>query len=89
MRKAVQQSVDNINDPSILQSNLNVGPFLERVWRYVPRLTTTTGPILKHLVLEYTDPTSEVLSTAAAKIIRDKLDSMIKVLLDEKKLQRA
>ena len=87
MRKAVQQSVDDINDPSILASNPNSGVLLDKVWSYVPRLTTTSGPILKDLVREYTDPNSRTLSTAAAEIIRSQVDSMIKVLLDSGKLQ--
>jgi len=89
MQKAVRQSADNINDPSILASNLNFADYFDRVWRYVPRLTQDSGPILKGLVLEYTDPTSRTLSSAAAEIIRNKVDQMISVLLSEGKLRRA
>jgi N-acetylmuramoyl-L-alanine amidase len=87
MRKAVQRSVDDLSDPSIFVSNINFGPFFDRVWAYVPRLTTTSAPILKDLIREYTDPKSRTLSTAAADIIRSQVDSMIKVLLDSGKLQ--
>jgi N-acetylmuramoyl-L-alanine amidase len=89
MRKAVKQSVDNINDPSILASNLNFGTYFDRVWRYVPRLTTTSAPQLESMVREYTDPKSTVLSTAAAEVIRGQVDTMIQVLLSQGKLQRA
>ena len=89
MREAVQQSVDDINDPSILVSNLDVQPFLDRVWQYVPRLTTTSAPQLKSLVLEYTNPKSTILSDAAAQLIHDKLDQMIKTLISLGKLRKA
>jgi hypothetical protein len=83
MRKAVQQSVDNINDPSILQSNVNFGPYFDRVWRYVPQPTASERTRLKNLVQEYTNPQSRVLSDAAAAVIRQQVDSMIDVLIKE------
>ena len=83
MRKAVQQSVDNVNDPSILQSNLDFGALFDRVWRYVPQPTAPERARLKGLVQEYTNPRSKVLSSAAAKVIRDQVDSMIDVLVKE------
>jgi hypothetical protein len=89
MRQAVEQSIANVNDPSIQQSNLNFGPYFERVWRYVPQLTPASQATVRHLVEEYTDPTSAVLSAAAAQIIHDQVDSMIKVAIRDHKLKPA
>jgi hypothetical protein len=87
MKKAVQQSVDNINDPAIQQSNLSFGPFFDRVWRFVPQPTASERTRLKNLVQEYTNPRSRVLSDAAAAVIRNQVDSMIDVLIKEGHLQ--
>jgi hypothetical protein len=89
MQKAVQQSIANINDPAILASNLNVGPFFDKVWRYVPKPTAAARTALAGLVREYTNPASTVLSTAAAEIIKQQVDALIKVLIKERKLQPA
>jgi len=89
MRKAVRQSVANINDPSILASNLNFGPYFDRVWRYVPKPTPAARTQLIALIQEYTNPASVVLSSAAAEIIKEQVDSLIKVLLQEHKLKPA
>jgi hypothetical protein len=89
MRKAVEQSIANINDPSILQSNLNVQPYFERVWRYTPQMTPASQTKVKRLVEEYTDPTSTVLSDAAAEIITAQVKSMVRMLIKEHKLRRA
>jgi hypothetical protein len=89
MRKAVQQSVDNINDPSILASNIDFDTYFDKVWRFVPRLTTASAPIFKQLVREYTDPKSRILSTAAAQLIKDKVKEMTTVLVSEHHLRKA
>jgi hypothetical protein len=89
MQKAVRQSVDNINDPAILASNLDFGPLLDRVWRHVPKPTAAARTALVGLVREYTNPASTVLSNAAAEIIKDQVDALIKVLIKERKLQPA
>lgn len=89
MQAAVQQSVANINDPAILASNLDPGPFFARVWRFVPRLTPASEGQLRDLVHEYTSPSSQRLVTDAAQIIQCQVDSLVSVLLSEGKLQRA
>ncbi len=89
MRKAVKQSTENITNPAILQSNLDVGPYFARVWRYVPQLTPKSRAVVVGLVDEYSSPASTVLSAAVAKIIHDQVDSLIKVLIKEKKLKPA
>ena len=89
IQKAVQQSVDNINGPTILASNVNLEELFERVWKFVPRPTPASKVKLMNLVKEYTNPNSVVLSTAAAKIISDQVNSLIKELLKEKKLKPA
>ena len=89
IRKAVQQSVDDINSPTIRADNLNFRPFMDGVWRHVPELTPTSQPQIVALMREYTDPTSVVLLKAAAEIISDQLDSFIGVMVSEHKLQPA
>jgi hypothetical protein len=89
MQKAVRQSADNIVDPSIQASNLDFGPYLERVWRYVPQLTPASKQTVTDLVHEYTNPDSTVLSAAAAEIVQSKVASLIATLLREGKLKKA
>jgi hypothetical protein len=85
IRKAVQQSVDNINDPSINATNLNFGTYFAKVWKYVPQLTEASQKKLVSLTHEYTNPDSVVLSTAAATIITEQVDELIDVLVNEEK----
>jgi hypothetical protein len=87
MRRAVQRSVDDINDGAGAAADL--GPTFARVWRFVPQPTPASRQKIASLVAEYTNPTSVLLSDAAAQIIREQVDSLIKVLLDQKKLKRA
>jgi hypothetical protein len=89
MQKAVRQSADDITDPSIRASNLDFGPYLERVWRYVPQLTPASKQTVTDLVGEYTNPESAVLSAAAAEIVQSKVGSLIATLLREGKLKKA
>lgn len=89
MKRAVQQSVDNILDPSIRASNLNFGSYFDKVWRYVPELTPASKQKVVNLMNEYTKPESTVLSQAAADIITKQVDSVIKVLKDKNKLKDA
>ncbi len=88
MRRAIQQSVDNILDPAIHKTD-DFKPFLERVWRHVPQLPPASHKKLQELVLEYTNPKSVTLSDAAASILTKGVDSLIKVLLEAKKLKVA
>jgi biotin carboxyl carrier protein len=89
MRKAVQQSIDDINSPSIRASNLNFQPFFDGVWRYVPQLTSASHKQMAALVHDYTDPGSAALVRAAADIVTAQLNSFVKLLIEEHKLQPA
>jgi uncharacterized protein YaaQ len=89
MRKAVQQSIDDINSPSIRASNLNFQTFFDGVWRYVPQLTSASQKQLTALIRDYTDPNASTLVRAAADIVTAQLNSFIKLLLEEHKLQPA
>lgn len=89
IRKAVQQSVDNINDLSILADNLNFGSYFTKVWKYVPQLTESSRQRVLALAGEYLSPTSDHLVKAAADIITRDLDSIIKTLVRDKKLKAA
>jgi hypothetical protein len=88
-RRAVQQSVDNVNDPSILASNLNFDPFFAKVWKYVPKPTDRSKQTIASLMNAYTTPDSGVLVDAAATVIHDEVDGLIQTLLDEGKLKAA
>jgi hypothetical protein len=89
MRKAVQQSIDDINSPSIRASNVNFQTFFDGVWRYVPQLTTASQKQMATLIRDYTDPASSTLVQAAANIVTAQLTSFIKLLIEEHKLQPA
>ena len=56
VRKAVQQSIDNINDPSIRAGNLNFGPFFTRVWKHVPKPTASSLQTVSTLAARFHDP---------------------------------
>jgi hypothetical protein len=88
-RRAVQQSVDNINDPSIFASNLDFAPYFSRVWRHVPTLTDPSRQTLVTLLASYTSPNSDALMDAAAAVIQSEADAMIQTLVDEGKLKAA
>ncbi len=87
IQKAVQQSVDNINDPSINGSNLNFQVYFDKVWKYVPKLTPASEQKVKLLAKEYTSPTSGLLTQAAADLIYEKCDILIEKLTAAKKLR--
>jgi len=92
IRKAVQQSVDNINDPSIQgmqASNLNFDLYFALVWKYVPRLTDASKRRVVDLANNYLVPTSDDLVKAAAEIITHDVDSLIEKLIRENKLRPA
>lgn len=89
MRKAVQQSIDDINSPSIRASNLDFQKYFDGVWRYVPILTSASQKQVTALIADYTNPGSSSLVNAAAAIVKDQLDSFIKLLLQEHKLRPA
>jgi hypothetical protein len=84
----VQQSVDNVNDPSIRASNLNFDSYFERVWRFVPRTTASSFATLERLSTDYVNPKSQDLIDAAARIITDQIDLLIAKLLEAKALRR-
>lgn len=88
IRQAVQQSVDNVNDPSIRASNLNFDSYFERVWRFVPRTTASSFATLERLSTDYVNPKSQDLIDAAARIITDQIDLLIAKLLEAKALRR-
>jgi hypothetical protein len=89
IHKAVQQSVDNINDPSIMVSNLNMQPYFDRVWKFVPRLTETSKRQVVQWIGEYTRPDSAELEKSAIKILHAEVSALIKTLIKENKLKPA
>lgn len=89
MRRAVQQSIDDINSPSIQVSNLNFQPLFDGVWRHVPQLTSASQKQMTALIRDHTDPASATLVQAAAEIVTAQLDSFVKLLIEEHKLKPA
>jgi hypothetical protein len=87
IQKAVQQSVDNINDPAINASQLNFQAYFDKVWRFVPKMTEASKVRVKQLAKVYTTPDSADLIQAASDLIHKKIDILIKKLLDAKKLK--
>lgn len=87
IQKAVQQSVDNVNDPAVNASNLNFQAYCDKVWRFVPKMTDASKARVKQLTKTYTSPDSAELIQAAADLIGKKVDILIKKLLDAKKLR--
>ena len=88
IKKAVQQSVDNVNDPANATSP-NIAGAIDKVWKHVPRLTEAGMAQAKAASATFTDPNSDRLVEVAAKLIAKKVDIMIKKLLAAKKLKYA
>lgn len=82
IKQAVQQSVDNVNDPANNASNISAA--FERVWRHVPRLTDASKALVKELSREYTNPNSDLLVNKTAAKIHQRVDLLIQKLLDPK-----
>jgi hypothetical protein len=89
MQAAVKQSVANIVDPAARQPGFDPKPFLARVWAYVPQLTQQSLSYLRAQVPNFINPNSVWLAGAAAELIHDEVDTLIKELLDRKKLKPA
>jgi len=87
IRKAVQQSVDNLNDPSIRGSKLDFNAYFSKVWKHIPQLTPVSLQLVERLTGEYTSPTSTTLIDAAAQIITEQVDLLIAKLLEAKALR--
>ena len=89
MRQAIAQSVANLSDPSLLASGVDLGTFVDRVWRFVPVPTAASLTLLRTATQTYTTPTSTVLSDAAADLIAAQVDTLIKELIDGRHLRDA
>jgi len=87
MRQAVEQSIANVRDTGILVSGFDIQPYYEKVWRHVPRLTAASEKIVKDLAKNYTSPKSTELVDAAANLIEDEVDILIRKLKDKHKLR--
>jgi len=89
MRRAVQQSVDNLSDAAILAPTLDMQPLIDRVFAYLPKVTPSGLAQVNQAIATYTDPTSQSLIDTAAKLIEKQLSSLVTALLDSKKLKNA
>jgi len=87
MRKAVQQSVDNILSPEILVSEADQGPLsiahhgaqIAKVWKYVPKPTAAGRAQVLKAIDSFTDLNSQTLLSAAT----DLLERQRKLIADE------
>jgi hypothetical protein len=72
-----------------MSSAPNYGTFFDKVWKYVPVPTAAGRAKILSQINEFTDPNSSVGVAAAAEIIKDSVNAMIKLLIDEGKLKPA
>jgi hypothetical protein len=89
MRRAVQQSIDQVNSPAIRVSNLQYQPLFDAVWRNVPHLTPASQGQMTALIADYSNSGSATLVQAAARIVTEQLQAFIKLLIQEHKLRPA
>ena len=89
IQRAVEQSVGNINDPSIMASNLDYAAYFAKVWKHVPQLTAASQQSVQKVVRQYVVPESAALVEAAAEIIEHKVNILITELIAAKALRRA
>jgi hypothetical protein len=88
IKKAVQQSVDNVNDRANATSP-NIAAAIDKVWKHVPRLTDPGKAQVRIASEAFTTPESDRLVEAASELITRKLDILIKKLLKAKQLKYA
>ncbi|KXJ99106.1 MAG: hypothetical protein UZ03_NOB001003368 [Nitrospira sp. OLB3] len=89
MRQAVEQSVANVLNPAIRTGTIDFSAYFDKVWLYVPRLTAASEASVNSLIVSYVTPTSALLVDAAAKLIGQEVDTLIKALLDKGVLKKA
>lgn len=89
IERAVDQSIANINDPSILASNVDFAAYFAKVWKHVPQLTAASEAQVQRLVREYVNPDGSLLVEAAAQLISDKLDVLVRELIKAGALRKA
>lgn len=89
MRQAVEQSVANVLDPAIRAGTIDFSAYFDKVWLYVPRLTAAAEASVDSLMVSYVTPTSSLLVDAAAKLIGQEVDTLIKALLVKGVLKKA
>lgn len=95
MRKAVQQSVDNILGPEILVSETDRGPLslsthgplLAKVWRLVPVPTAAGRSKAVKALDTYTDLSGQTLVDAAAELLKKQATLVGNELIDRGELE--
>ena len=89
MKQAVKQSAANITDAAVLSGKTDVAACIAKVWAHVPQLPAASQAKVKGIVASYVTPTSAPLVAAAAQILENEIDTMIKVLIENKALRAA
>jgi hypothetical protein len=87
LKDAVKQSAANITDAAVMSGKTDVAACFAKVWAYVPQLPAASQAKVKALITAYVSPKSASLLAAAAQILADEIDMMIKVLVENKALQ--
>jgi hypothetical protein len=82
IRKAVQQSVDNVNNAP-RASIMDYEPFFAKVWQYAPVLTSAGQKEITKLISDYSDPHSQTLVDAAVAVIDHELDAIINLVVNK------
>ena len=89
MQAAVEQSAEDIIDPAVQQPGFNPDAFCTRVWKHVPQLTARSADDVRATLTAWLKPDSPALTSAAAKVIYDQADFLIKELKARNKLRDA
>ncbi len=89
MQAAVEQSAEDIIDPAVQQPGFNPDAFCARVWKHVPQLTAKSADDVRATLIAWLKPDSPALTSAAAKVIYDQADFLIKELKARNKLRDA
>lgn len=91
MQVAVKQSADNITDPAIRVSGVNLSDIYAKVWKHTPQPTADSVKDIVRLVHEFTITDSDLLVNAAAEVLKSNLNTLVDELLDPKnpRLKRA
>jgi hypothetical protein len=87
--KAVAQSQYNVLSVFQAPGPLDLPKLFKAVWDYVPRQTGTGAAAVKAIVDTDTDPIQGTLISKLAKLVRDEYQTILKKLVDLKKLKKA
>ncbi len=88
-QKAVAQSQANILNTLGAVGPLKIDQLFKAVWDYVPRPTKSSEALIQEKIKTFSDPSNADTHTAAAKVITDEIETIVKELVERKKLKKA